>query len=115
MIIKTTQQNGCTVATINAAEASLQNSEAFKSAVISLIDEGNHNIIINFEQVDYLDSSFLGALVSSLKYSMQKQATLCISNLKKDIYALLELTRIDKVFRIYKTTSEAFEAYEVSK
>lgn len=110
MIIETTQQSGYTVATITAPEASLQNSDAFKAAITQLIDEGSHRIIISFEKVNYIDSSFLGALVSSLKYAMQKQAALSITNLKKDIHALLELTRIDKVFTIYKTTSEAVGA-----
>src|SRR5580765_2432123 len=107
MIIETTKENGFVIATITEHEASLKNSDAFKAAIHSLIEEEYKHIIINFENVTYIDSSFLGTLVSSLKYAMSKQAGLCIVNLKKDIHALLQLTRIDKVFKIYSTTSEA--------
>ena len=112
MIIETITEKGLLIVTIKTAEASLKNSDAFKAGMVALIEEGHHHIVINFEHVNYIDSSFLGALVSSLKYAISKHGDLSLTNLKKDIYSLFQLIRVDKVFKIYRTNEEAMEQHK---
>ena len=112
MIIETITEKNIAVATIVTAEASLKNCDDFKTELIKLIDGDYQHIIISFENVNYIDSSFLGALVSSLKYAITKQCELRLTNLKKDIEALFQLIRVDKVFKIYKTNHEALEPFK---
>jgi anti-sigma B factor antagonist len=49
----------------------------------------------------------LGVLVSSLKYAIPNQADIVIAGLNKDIFALFQLIRLDKAFKIYTTANEA--------
>ncbi|GGH80096.1 anti-sigma B factor antagonist [Filimonas zeae] len=109
MIISTEEKKGHLLVTIQPAEASLNNAEEFKSAITQLLDKGEKRIVISFEKVAYIDSSFLGALVSCLKYAIAKQADISLISLQKDIHNLMHLIRIDKVFSIYNSFEEAIQ------
>jgi anti-sigma B factor antagonist len=112
MILSSEERNGYLLATIELAEASLDKADAFKDEVSQLLDKGNKRIVISFEKVTYIDSSFLGALVASLKYAISKQADISLVSLQKDIYNLMHLIRIDKVFSIYNNIDEAVQKSE---
>jgi anti-sigma B factor antagonist len=53
------------------------------------------------EQVTYVDSSFLGALVAGLKHALGAGNDLVLLSLQNDVHDLLKLIRLDKVFKIY--------------
>jgi len=106
MILQIKEVDKITVAEITDQEANLYNAEQFKEEIVALIDKGSKTIAVSFEKVTYVDSSFLGAMVSSLKYALGKGADICLTDLQKDIYDLLHLIRMDKVFKIYKTAAE---------
>lgn len=112
MILSSEEKNGYLLATIQLAEASLDKADAFKEEVSALLDQGHERIVISFEKVSYIDSSFLGALVASLKYAISKQADISLVSLQKDIYNLMHLIRIDKVFSIYNNIEEASKKSE---
>lgn len=110
MIIATEEKSGHLLVTIQLSEASLHNADAFKTAITDLLDKGEKHIVISFEKVTYIDSSFLGALVSCLKYAIAKQADISLISLQKDIHNLMHLIRIDKVFSIYNSFEEATQS-----
>ena len=76
--------------------------------MFELIDKGNVKLMVSFEEVAYVDSSFLGALVSTLKYAMSKQGDVSVINLNKDINNLFSLIRMNKVFKVYNTEPDVF-------
>jgi anti-sigma B factor antagonist len=77
--------------------------------MISLMVGGAKLIIVSFEKVDYIDSSFLGSLVVALKYALPRNIDIYLVSLKPDVHNLLTLIRMDKVFKIYKDQQEAME------
>ncbi|HEX8019674.1 STAS domain-containing protein [Mucilaginibacter sp.] len=107
MILQTHLLDSALIADIQLKEANLANSDQFKSELIILINNGNKYIIVNFEQVIYIDSSFLGALVSALKLTMNNGGDIAVVGLNSDIRSLFQLVRLDKVFKIYTNTQEA--------
>jgi len=109
MILDTKIDNGILLAGIQTKEASLKNADEFKAEMLDLFNKGHRNIVLSFKQVEYIDSSFLGALVASLKSGLSKKGDILLVELKQDIHDLLCLIRMDKVFRIYSTKDEAFE------
>jgi anti-sigma B factor antagonist len=78
----------------------------FKAEVICLIEEGRQAIVLDLSGVDFIDSSGLGALVGCLK-RLGQRGDLALAGAKKPVEKVLALTRMDKVFRIFKTTDEA--------
>lgn len=109
MILQVNQINQVVQATIIPAEASLSNADQFKEEMITLIANGAGLIIVSFENVNYIDSSFLGSLVVALKYAMPRKTDIYLVSLKPDVKNLLTLIRMDKVFKIYKDYNQAME------
>jgi len=109
MILLTNIYKDALIAGIQVKEANLTVSDAFKDEMTALLDKGNKYIIVNFEGVIYVDSSFLGALVSSLKYALANQAEIVVAGLNKDVAGLFQLIRLDKAFKIYPSATEAAE------
>jgi anti-sigma B factor antagonist len=72
MILETKEVNNLLVASITAKEANLENAGQLKQEMFAIIDKGHRYIALDFEQVTYIDSSFLGAMVSSLKNALSK-------------------------------------------
>jgi anti-sigma B factor antagonist len=107
MILTSNIYKDALIATIQVKEANLTVSDAFKDEMTALIDNGNKFIVVNFEDVIYVDSSFLGALVSSLKYAIANQAEIVVAGLNKDVAGLFQLIRLDKAFKIYPSATEA--------
>lgn len=113
MVLEHTTGNGYIEASIQVAEANLDAAPAFKEGMTAVIDKGEKWIIVDFSNVTYVDSSFLGALVSSLKYAISKNEELVLTGLHKDILDLLKLIRMDRVFKIYKNKEEAMQALAI--
>ncbi|MEO7214400.1 STAS domain-containing protein [Mucilaginibacter sp.] len=107
MILQTTTQQSALVTTIQVKEANLTVSEKFKTELFGLLDTGGKYIVVNFEQVTYVDSSFLGALVSALKHAITNKAEIVVAGLNKDILGLFQLIRLDKAFKIFDTIENA--------
>lgn len=99
------------VITIEEKEANLSNSEQFKTQVIQEIAAGRHRLIISFIHVEYLDSSFLGALVAILKALLPYEGRLVLSGMNGDIVNLFELTRLDKIFVLKENTDLALKEF----
>jgi anti-sigma B factor antagonist len=74
MILKTNAKGSTMVATIEVKEANLTVSENLKTELFALIDGGAKYLVVDFSEVVYVDSSFLGALVSSLKHAIAHKA-----------------------------------------
>lgn len=98
------------LADLQVNEANLSNAEQFKAELIGLIDTYNKKILLSLHQVNYVDSSFLGALVAALKHAIAHKTDIALIGLKKDVHDLLTLIRLDKVFKIYESFSEAISA-----
>lgn len=90
------------VATIMIAEANMEQADSFKHVLISELDSGHKQIVISFENVQYIDSSFLGALVAALKHALAIGGDLAVYGLNDNILNLFEMIRMDKVFRVFK-------------
>jgi anti-sigma B factor antagonist len=85
----------------------------FKAHLAEYVRQGNLAIVLDLGAVTFIDSSGLGALVSSLK-SMGKEGDLAIAGAQGGVASMFKLTRMDKVFRMYPTINEAVSALSVT-
>jgi anti-sigma B factor antagonist len=104
--------DGLVLLTIVEKDANLTRSDRFKEIVLNEIESGSRNLIISFENVEYLDSSFLGALVAILKNLVPKNGRLTLIALNSDIRNLFELTRLDKIFDLKDSLKSALEGFK---
>jgi anti-anti-sigma factor len=64
------------------------------------LEKGTKNIIIDFSETTFIDSSAIGSLVSVAKDAKQKKCELFIQNLSSEIRELFIETGLDKIFNI---------------
>ena len=81
----------------------------FKDALRGLVNEGHDRIALHLEDVEFVDSSGLSAIVSTMK-SLAGKGEIVISGARPSVMNLLKLTRLDKVFRTYTGQQEALAA-----
>ena len=70
----------------------------FKEKVNSV--QGVKKIIVNCENLSYIDSTGLGAFISIYKHIKEKGEKLVITGLKPHIKKIFLITDLDKVFEI---------------
>ncbi len=92
---------------VNINEASLNQSDAFKSFLYEASTLTPPKLVLDLAKIEYMDSSFIGALVAGLKNVLSKGGEMALVNISSDVMALFELTRLDKVFKIYDSLEEA--------
>jgi len=64
-------------------------------------------IVINFEKVNFIDSSGIGLIVSIFKSVQQKEGRFAITNLSAKNEEIFTITRLNKILDIFPTESEA--------
>ena len=100
-------RSGFLVIQINARRATVDMAPEIKERLFTEIDKGNIKIIIDFSYVEFVDSSFLGALVAGLKKIKSKDGEIKISGLHPHVRITFELTRLDHLFKIYQSIEQA--------
>ncbi len=82
---------------------------SFKETIVNLMKEGHSLIALNLTQVEFIDSSGLGAIVSSLK-ALGRTGKLAICGAREAVLTMFKLTRMDKVFHILAQEEETIAA-----
>ena len=77
-----------------------EESAGVRDLVRNLISEGNKKILLNLRNVDYIDSSGLGELVSAFTSTRNQGGELKLLNLTKRVHHLLHITKLYTVFDI---------------
>ncbi len=90
-----------------AGEMDIYTTPQAKEAMLDLVGKGYHHLVVNLQQVEYLDSTALGALVGMLKRAREQGGSLRLVAPSAKIRRLLEITRLIHVFPIDATEQEA--------
>lgn len=78
-------------------EIDLNNSKKLKEEIKKM---GNNNIVLDFNEVTYLDSAGIGALISIHKDLQSKSGSLEIINIDKKIKELFDMVGLSKLMKI---------------
>ena len=90
--------------TVKRLDASV--APAFKQAVVQLVEGGDTRLVLDLQNVEFLDSSGLGAMVSILK-AIGGRGAVAVCNARGPVQGLFQLTRMDRVFPIAASRADA--------
>ncbi len=96
-----------------SGEIDLYNAPEIKDIVNKLIEQKKYNVIINLKEVTYIDSSGIGALISSLSNLKKYQGGLKIINVFASVKKVFELTKLTSFFEIHDSEEEAVRAFQL--
>ena len=81
-------------------EIDIYTSSVFKEEIVKAYEERRADLVIDGRQLDYIDSTGLGALISLLKMLQDTEYKIFIDNIRPNIRKLFDITELDKLFII---------------
>lgn len=106
MIHTTEHDNGIVVVRPGVERLTAMNANTFKTETCALVEGGASQIIIDFEEVSFLDSSGLGALVGVMK-RIGHRGDIAVCGLDEELKLMFRISRMDKVFTAYSDAKAA--------
>ncbi len=86
------------------------NERAFKQAMASILDT-EPQIALGLAQLQFVDSSGLGAILACLRRVNARGGDLKLYGMTRPVRALFELVRMHRVFEIFNSRDEVIESF----
>jgi anti-anti-sigma factor len=77
-----------------------------KNAIFKLINNKIPKLILDLKEVDYMDSSGIGLIVTAHKVMNSYGGSIGLMNVLDEILVLLKLATVDIILKIYKNEDE---------
>lgn len=100
MDLSSSQHGAYQLITVNAARIDAAAAIAFKEALRSATFGGTDDVLLDLQQVMFIDSSGLGAIVAALKL-VGPDRRLELACLTPDVEKVFRLTRMNSIFRLH--------------
>jgi anti-sigma B factor antagonist len=88
-------------------EVDLYTAPEFKQQLLDVISEGGKDVVVDFSDTTFIDSTTLGVLVGGVKRLRAQDGRLSLVCSDRNITKIFEITGLDRVFTIYPTRDEA--------
>jgi len=74
--------------------------------ITDIVEGGTNIVLVDFQDVTFMNSSGLGALVSTLRVVRSAGAELFLCSLSEQVRIIFELTKMDRVFKMFNSRNE---------
>ncbi|HEX4541476.1 MAG TPA: STAS domain-containing protein [Acidimicrobiales bacterium] len=88
-------------------EVDVYTAPRLRERLIELVSQGSHQVVVDLEGVDFLDSTGLGVLVGGLKRLRSHDGDMILVCTQPRILKVFEITGLTKVFSIHDTVESA--------
>ena len=83
----------------------------FRDQLQKLINSGDRNIVLQMEDVDYIDSTGLGALVMAYTSMQKAGGKIKLLNLSRRGIELLVMTKLTTIFEVFDDEQSAINSF----
>ena len=112
LTIASREVDGVTVLDLSGRITLGEGSVQLRDAIRDLISKGSKSILVNLGDVNYIDSSGLGELVSAFTTAKNQNADVKLLNLTKKVKDVLQVTKLYTVFDIYDDEAHAIGSFK---
>jgi anti-sigma B factor antagonist len=106
MINNIRSSNGWTILAVRSETIDSSNVARFKAGIAPFLARGS-KLILDFGEVEFMDSSALGALLTTTRALESSGGAIRLAGLTPPVRTLFELVRLHRVFDIMNNTDEA--------
>ena len=85
--------------------------EQFVEQINALLKQSYKRILLNFDQITYLDSAGVGAIASKYMTARKKNADVKLLNLRRKSHNVLNTTRLLSVLQSFDSEEEAIDSF----
>ena len=111
MKYKTREVDGVSVLDLSGKITLGEGSVTLRDAVRDELAKGHKKILLNLADVNYIDSSGIGELVSAFTTAKNQGGELKLLSLTKKVKDLLQITKLYTVFDVYDDEASAIGSY----
>ena len=111
MKFKTRQVDGVTILDLSGRITLGEGSVTLRDAVQDALSKGDKHILLNLGNVDYIDSSGIGELVSAFTSVQNSGGELKLLHLTKKVHDLLQITKLYTVFDVKDDEAAAISSF----
>jgi len=109
--LHTRQVDGITILDLSGRITLGEGSVQLRDATRDLLSKGSKNILLNLGDVNYIDSSGIGELVSAYTTVRNQGGELKLLNLTKKVHDLLQITKLYTVFDVKDDEASAIASF----
>ena len=88
-------------------EVDMFSSPEVRKAIMEVVKKQIPKLVIDLQQVHYMDSSGVATLIEGLQLCQRYDGSLRLASLRDNVREVFELTKLDKIFQIYKDVETA--------
>ena len=114
MLISTREVSGVIIVDIGGRIALGEENAALRVLVGDLLSKGHKKILLNLAEVNYIDSSGLGDLVSAFTIVRKQDGELKLLKLTSKVRELMQITRLYTIFDIKDDEMVALKSFSPS-
>jgi len=103
--------NGVSVVALDGRIVLGEESTALRQKLKSLIAEGKKKIVLNMDDIKYIDSAGLGILVAAHVSAKTQGASLHLCHLGSKFQEVLQITKLLTVFEVFDTEAAAVASF----
>ena len=103
--LETRHEDGHTI--IEVAGDRCLHAPRLRDKITELVSDGNYNLVIDMEKVDFLDSTGLGVLVGGLKKVRAHDGSMRLICNQERLLKIFRITGLAKVFAIHSSQADA--------
>ena len=112
MKVQTRQVDGITILDLSGRITLGEGSVTIRDAVRDVLAKGSNKILLNLGDINYIDSSGIGELVSGFTAVSNAGGQLKLLNLTKKVHDLLQITKLLTVFEVYDDEAKALGTFK---
>jgi anti-sigma B factor antagonist len=91
-------------------EIDVYTAPKLREQLVDLVNAGQYHLVVDMENVEFLDSTGLGVLVGGLKRVRAHEGSLRLVCTQERILKIFRITGLTKVFPIHDTVADAVAA-----
>ena len=110
----TRQVDGVTIVDLSGRITLGEGSVTLRDTAHDLLSKGQKKILLNLGDVNYIDSSGIGELVSAFTAAKKQGGELKLLNLTKKAHDLLQITKLYTVFDVQDDEAAAVKSFSIS-
>jgi anti-sigma B factor antagonist len=107
MNISLTKVGGFDVVTLKGEFLTEPEQNEFRTTVKTLVTEGSRHVIVNMGEIRHVNSCALGSMVCAMVMLKKNGGDVRFAGINRDVGKILEITHLDRVFRVYPGVTEA--------
>lgn len=112
MIFKLTENNNCKIAEFESVRRfTLVLSEGVKTELKPILSEPGTQMILSLKNIDFIDSSGIGCVISLVKTAKSCGSRLLLCDLSKEVWTVFNLLHLEMILNIEPDIESCIQKY----